>query len=430
MIMSQKKIILATLALFCGTGLAGIHARSKNELIYAFRNYDATRKTKMLLVGEIRSKTKVAEPHKVDSPYLNYDSRADQVTVKVANPEGVKVGQKLYVIDKNPYHSRYRNGLIVGEITVRSLIHTPYYGWVLNGEGNLLRVREGNFVARTLETEKLEKAFVVKKRGDLYRNRGLMDRAISSYSEALEADDSLPEAHTALAGIYFEMAQKNGYEDPVRAYSQYELAWKYRENFRFSADELLFYKNFLEVLRFRYEFKQSHAGRKVEAAHLLDRMRETAQEANQLAPDDTDVLISLFYVYFSHMDFNASGEDKTARDIYEKNLNKSMDTFKKLLKRPLSDPLYHKTAVLFLRDLGKGPVSAPGGIDEKRISELYGTESYALYRASRMIQADKNPLDMRSELIQYHLEKYFRYGASLGIDYDPVMISIRRQYNE
>ncbi|MDH5656523.1 MAG: hypothetical protein OEZ34_11475, partial [Spirochaetia bacterium] len=161
-----------------------ILSAESSEIVYAFRNYKSSRSEKTILVGEITSKTKLpVSPG--SSPYKGYDARIDQVTVKVKDRKGIKIGQKLYVVDKNPHHSQYRNALITGEIEVKSLFHSPFYGWVLTGTGILLRIRKGNFVVRTLESENLEYAYTLKKKGDHYVARGDTDRAIASYLQAV-----------------------------------------------------------------------------------------------------------------------------------------------------------------------------------------------------------------------------------------------------
>lgn len=407
------------------------HGQPRSDLIYAFRSYDATRKTQMILVGEIRSKTKVAEPHNIASPYLDYDNRLDQVTVKVKNPEGVKPGQKLYVIEKNPFHSQYRNGLIVGEITVKSMTHNPFYGWLLTGQGNLLRVRKGNFVARTLETEQLQRAFVLKKKGDLYRNRGDVDRSIAHYSEALEADSSLPEAHAALGEIYLRMAKERGDEDPIRAQSEFELAWKHRENFRFDVDEEEFYRNFMRTLQYRYDLMRTTVSTSMNLFRLLDRSIEVGEEyVTSEGTENTEILTLLFCAHFNRMSYYSGLQDSRSRDEYEKSADKAIDILESLLKRPISDPDFHRCAALYYDNQGGGPVTPPGGIDVEMIKKMYRLEVYSLYRVSRMIEPRQAPREMLLEMIRYHVEKYFRYGSAIGIDFDPEMQALKRRINE
>ena len=210
----KRTLLPLSLSILFMLPLAG---RDRKELVFAFRNYKGSRPIRMMLVGEIRSKIKVAEVFDTNSPFLGVDMRLDQVTVKVLNRQGLKIGQKLYIIDKDPYHKQYRNGLIVGEITVSSIFNNPVYGWSLTGTGILLRVREGQFVARTLETENLDRAYVLKRQGDHHRNRGDIRSAIASYQSALDADQGLPEAHASLGRVYYELALENGRELPIRA---------------------------------------------------------------------------------------------------------------------------------------------------------------------------------------------------------------------
>ena len=267
---ARGRRLFAALLLLIGLGQGpltnALHAE-RNEIIYAFRNFKTEPPTRMILVGEIQSKTKVATVETIESPFPGYDIREDQVTVKVQNRRGLKVGQKLYVIDKDPFHSQYRNGLVVGEIHVASILYNPFYGWVVTGTGILLRVREGQFVARTLDTENLERAYSLKKRGDHYANRGNFEKAISSYNEALVADSTLPEANAAMGDMFFGMALDSGRELPVRALSEYDRAWQNRVNFRYDYEKFHSYKKFMDALYYTYRLRRLEATRAPAAIH-------------------------------------------------------------------------------------------------------------------------------------------------------------------
>ena len=248
---SRAQRVILSLAAIILLWNVPVEARERTEIVYAFRNYERAQPIKMILVGEIKSKIKAAQSYDRQSPYQNYDVRKDQVTVRVMNREGLRVGQKLYVVEKNPHHKKYRNAMVVAEITVTSILNNPFYGWVITGQGNLLRVREGQFVARTLESENLDKARIIKKKGDMYMDRGEPERAIAAYQDALRADKNLPEAHAALGELYLKEASRTG-EYPVRAISAFERAWENREYFYYQSDTFSFLLHYMEALYSAY----------------------------------------------------------------------------------------------------------------------------------------------------------------------------------
>ncbi|MBI3396476.1 MAG: tetratricopeptide repeat protein, partial [Spirochaetia bacterium] len=285
----RVRVLTLGLAVFAVAAPAQLSALEHPDLIYAFTNYKRPEPMKMILVGEIRSKTKAPEVHEKESPVKGYDTRSDIVTIKVANREGLKPGQKLYVIEKNPFHRQHRDGLIVGEITVSSIFFSPFYGWALTGKGILLRVREGHFVARTLESENLERAFVLKRKGDHYHGTGDTEKAIQAYSDAIAADPMLPDAHAALGSLYFDQGRERG-EYPVRALAEYEQAWKSRANFRYRLEEHRYYLDFMTALYGAYSVRRFEKGREANLVQLIDRIIEVGKAARDLSADSDTLL--------------------------------------------------------------------------------------------------------------------------------------------
>lgn len=290
-------------------------ARDRTEIVYAFRNYERARPIKMILVGEIKSKIKAAQGYDRQSPYQNYDVRQDQVTVRVINREGLRVGQKLYVVEKNPHHKKYRNGMIVAEIEVASILNNPFYGWVITGQGNLLRVREGQFVARTLESENLEKARVIKKRGDMYMDRGEMDRAIAAYQDALKADRNLPEAHAALGSLYLEEAKKTG-EYPVRALSAFHRAWENREHFYNRSEVFEFSLAYMEALYLAYRQDRYTESSGSRALQNLQRLDEAGEACAKLT-DHPDCSLHRVRATYYLMEYYSSQSSVDQRRMYD-----------------------------------------------------------------------------------------------------------------
>lgn len=396
------------------------YAREKSEVIYAFRNYSAASPQKMLLVGEIKSKTKEARAYEKDSPYQMYDTRLDQVTVRVVNRSGLKVGQKLYIIDKNPHHKKFRNGLIVGEIEVDAILNNPFYGWVLTGKGILLRVREGQFVARTLQTENLDNARLLKKRADRSRSQGRTEEAIQRYQKALAQDNALPEAHAALGALFLEEAEKTG-ELPVRAASELDLAFKYRNNFEYKSDRFDFYKDYMQAHYSVYRQQKHTLARGSNMNIHINKIIRAADECVQMTthPDCRLHRVRAYYEAMEYYSPQTTAEDrknydeyreKTAADLKWLNDNlygfdrftASMRNFRnaelKAADTGLSAGEYHRTGALFYHELlGELPKN---GMETKQ-KEL-------------------------TDLVQYHLDQFSRYYPQKN---DPEIEVVREALN-
>ena len=399
-----------------------------SEIIYAFRNYRGDRPQKMILVGEIRSKIKMATSLQVDSPYRGYDARADQITVKVQDRSGIKIGQTLYVIDKNSHHQKYRNGLVVGEITVKSLFHSPFYGWVLTGQGILLRVREGNFVARTLESENLEKAFAMKKKGDFHVSRGEFEKAVTSYMKAIESDRSLPEAHAALGSIYMEEAGASRYL-PIKAIAEFQEAYRYRNNFRYDYDRFQFCNDYMDALNLAYSLRMMEDSREADTSRMLDRIQDLGQIALEINPDHPDIYFHLFRAHYYLMNAHSLRSSPDERKKYDSEAANSLKYLKRLTGGPISDPQIHRIAVLYYYRIYRDLKREGGGGMKSSISEIYSSPVYSLFRASRQIPSSSEEKIQVENMIQYHLEHYFRY-----LDYgknksDPAMEKIQKEFS-
>ena len=394
--------------------------RNQKQIIYAFRNYTRPSPTKMILVGEIRSKIKVAKAQDVKSPYLGYDTRLDQVTVNVVNRTGLKAGQKLYVIDKNPYHKKFRNGLIVGEIKVRAILYNSFYGWVLTGTGILLRVREGMFVARTLDSEKLEAAYETKKRGDYHYNRGDTERAITAYHDALEADQGLPEAHAALGRLYLDLARRQKDENPVRALGEFERAWRSRNNFRYKYDKFRFYLDYMETLFFSYQQRRLDTGglnNRDEFMGILERIIMVGKEARLLKPRGAAVLLHLGRAEFLRMRLFA-GLNRTGGE-QERARKQAGMYFIELFKRTVIGEEAHRVAFLYYFDL-YGEITHDPKVENTKLQFFAPMFRYSndfkRWEDIRFGNTGQGADRLRRMLI-YHARQYFRY-LQPGKDYD------------
>ena len=249
--------------------------------VYAFRNFRLAKPEKMVLVGEIQSKTK--EPSlNVKKTLDEYDTRPDRITVKIFNRKGLRPGQKLYIIDKKPHHELFRDGHIVGEAEVISIYYSSFYGsWALSARGRLLRIRKGQFAARSQDTENLELAYEGKRRGDHYASLGKYEKAIASYRQALSGDIKLPEAHAGLAQVYFQNSKEQSKIESIaiEALHSCEQAWHHRRNFHYRHEELAFYHSYIKILEDSHRLHSRKASRKPGNLKYLERIIEAAQAA-------------------------------------------------------------------------------------------------------------------------------------------------------
>lgn len=413
----NRRAILALCAVLL-VGVVPLSAEQK-ELVYAFRSYESIRPEKMILVGEIRSKTKAPEPYKTDTPFINYDTRLDSVTVKIMNREGIKVGQRLYVIEKDPFHSQYRHALVVGEITVRSILHNPFYGWVLTGYGNLLRVKKGNFVARTLETENLESAFQLKKRGDHYRERGEFEKAMASYNQALDSDGTLPEAHASLGEIYLHLNETENQADPVRAISEFTLAYKYRENFRYKDERYEFYVNYIKTLLIRYDLFKNSATPGMNLDNTLQTAMDLAIEAEDVVKGVGEHTILEMQALIRRMERNRATGVASADRQFDSDTKRFNTILLSYLKNPDSRVAFHEAVLSYYKILKKR-YSGRSIIEiESIVDQLYNSRVYSLDRGTRMATASDDAASRLNEMIEYHRIRYLRYAPYGSKPVDP-----------
>lgn len=109
---------------------------SSDRLAFAFRSQASLDPLRMIVVGEVVGIEK-ASYYEVDtlSQELEVDTRPDTVTIKVADPKGIRVGQTLYLLEKNQDHKTFRDGNIVGMITVKSVYQTTFLDGKFAGKG-------------------------------------------------------------------------------------------------------------------------------------------------------------------------------------------------------------------------------------------------------------------------------------------------------
>ncbi|MFN3605255.1 MAG: tetratricopeptide repeat protein [Leptonema sp. (in: bacteria)] len=294
-----------------------LNSKDQTIYIYAFESYKSVYPKKTILVGEIKSKVKVAEILDKQSPIKEYDTRKDQVTVKVINKKGLKVGQNLYVVHKDPHHEKFKNAYIVGEITVNSILNHPFYGLVLTGTGNLLRVREGLFVVRTLDSENIEAAYLLKRKADNYFFDGEYEKAIQEYQKAIQKDSALVEAYFALGKLYWTLYNKGNQSiDLLNSLQQFRIAWKHKDLFRYNLEyfEYLNYY-FSSLLEYFLQEKYKKPKESVILQSLIE-LKNISEECEKISNSIECKMaksISLYYL----MNFYSGETNKEERSKYD-----------------------------------------------------------------------------------------------------------------
>ena len=264
--MQTMKKLTILLILFVSYSVFSVSREDK--IVYAFRDTGTGNNSKMIVIGETVSIDKASmidDNTKIDKDLMQIgvDLRPDMLTVKVLHNPGIRVGQTLYLIEKNPDHISYKDGNVVGQIKVVSIFNTSFFGQQLRGEG-YLRLIESKVmtVAMPIESESLEDAIVLKKQGDYFVAKGDVANAISFYKRAIKMDKNYPEPHYALGKIHTTSGE--GY---VSAGYEYKIAWNNRDKF-------------------------------VDQHENLDTCLEVSKEALRMSPYNYDTFYSVSYSYF------------------------------------------------------------------------------------------------------------------------------------
>ncbi|HRG47682.1 MAG TPA: tetratricopeptide repeat protein [Leptospiraceae bacterium] len=268
----------------------------EDKIVYAFRDTGTGNYSKMVVIGETVSIDKASmidDNTKIDKDLMQIgvDLRPDMLTVKVLHNPGIRVGQTLYLIEKNPDHISYKDGNVVGQIKVVSIFNTSFFGQQLRGEG-YLRLIENKVmtVAMPIESESLEDAIVLKKQGDYFVAKGDVANAISFYKRSIKMDKNYPEPHYALGKIHTTSGE--GY---VSAGYEYKIAWNNRDKFVDQHEKHLFFQDYMKFLLNRFE---TEAYKNTNLTTDLDTCLEVSKEALRMSPSNYDTFYSVSYSYF------------------------------------------------------------------------------------------------------------------------------------
>ncbi|MCP5502920.1 MAG: tetratricopeptide repeat protein [Leptospiraceae bacterium] len=349
---------------------------SDEKIVYAFRSSTDLDHIRMRIIGETLSMEK-ASIFEAKPKYrmTKMDTRLDYVTVKILDNPGIRVGQTLYLIEKNPDHKAYRHGNIVGEIKVISIYNTTFFGQRLRGEGHLRLIESKQMtVAMPMESEKLKDAIVVKKQGDYFANQGMIPEAILSYRKSIRLDSYYPDVHYALGRLHM----KKGGEGYVSAGFEFLQAWKNRDKFSVDNEKFEFYVDYIKYLNYR--FKLEYLGRDSSIKPLKKAIR-VFQEAKQIHPKDYELILAVaesYYLLFENS-LNSKQEEKK-RDL--EYAEKAEEYINNCLNVRSNDYRLQRIAALYYYQLWRDPNSRALKGDSDR-------EREALYREKTRLHANQ-----------------------------------------
>jgi len=358
---TMKKITLLLLQLFSISLLA---VSREDKIVYAFRDTGTGNYSKMVIIGETVSidKASMIDNNKIDKDLMEIgvDLRPDMLTVKVLHNPGIRVGQTLYLLEKNPDHISYKDGNIVGQVKVVSIFNTSFFGQQLRGEGYLRLIdNKVMTVAMPLESESLEDAIVYKKQGDYFVAKGDIANAISYYKKSIKMDKNYPESHYALAKLHTTSGE--GY---VSAGYEYKITWNNRDKFLDLHEKHQFFLDYMKYLLVRFEME---VYKNTNITTDLETCIEVSKEALKMDPQNYDTFYSVSYAYFLYYLRNrdiqplADSDEKLAaekvliRNKKAEYFDKSQDYLEKALKIRHQDYKIQLLAILLyfekLKDL-------------------------------------------------------------------------------
>lgn len=371
---------IRSLVFFCLLGFFSFESFSvskREDSIYSFWDGAKQISTKMKVVGETVSIEKASVfDTKADSS-LNVDTRPDVVTVKVQFNPGIRIGQILYLVEKDPDHKALRDGNIVGQFEVKSIFHTTFFGLQLRGEGYMRLIEDRTmFVAMPQEMENLEEAIVKKREGDHYFAIGDKPNSIKAYKKAISIDSIYPEAHFALGKLHMQ-----GGEGYISAGFEYKIAYKNREKFRDQHEKYLFYIQYMKYLIFKHKLE------KKKSLIELDLCYEIEKLAGQIVLNDFDLLSLSAEVNFLYYRFlESTPQSPETRSAI-------------LIKMQKTEELLEKAEKIRKEDSNL-----------QRLFVLYSYDKLKSVKGKLLLTYDmKKEGDLLKDAIQRHAQSYFVY---------------------
>lgn len=239
--------------------------------IHAYRDYSDPQMQKMTLLGQITSRGHSLGGRK---RVLDYDTREMTITARLYDDTDIRRGDTIYIIDKNPDHRRYHNGLIIAQGEVFSIFETGFQGKMLKAKGSFSMVKKGFFIARPDRTEERSGAWVYYRKGDRYMSTGQIDEAFRYYRKSLQLDPDRPETLMKLAALYHRTGRS------IEEGTYLKQAWDKLSRFTDANDVLELSGRYL-----RYRLSEIDNSAETESerlAQLLDLLQQTRQYKKRL----------------------------------------------------------------------------------------------------------------------------------------------------
>ncbi len=202
------------------TAASSNSAAAKTYELHAFRDYSSGEMQKMELIGQVVSRSHMLTGNR--PRMLDYDTREMILSASLYGEVDVRIGDTVYVIQKDPDHERYRNGLVVAEAKVYSVFKTEFQGWMIKASGNLSMVKKGHYIARIDFGSRRALALEYLKKGEKYHVLHDYKNAFFWYKKSLAIDDGRPETYLNLA----KLTREQGLHEQSNAYIK--SAWQKR----------------------------------------------------------------------------------------------------------------------------------------------------------------------------------------------------------
>jgi len=340
----MRILLRIILLLICLSASFAISAQSvEDELVFAFRKYTGTEAQRMIVVGEVVSIEKAELLESKSTSLLGLDTRPDNVVVKILNPHGLRVGQTLYLVEKHPDHRQFRNGNIVGEIKVRSIFDTTFFGKQLRGVGFTRMIENRPMtVVRPLITERTEEALDLKRKADALVYQDNDAEAMKFYKKAIALDPKLPDPHFALGLMYKKESNKWN----VSSLGEFALAWKYRDSFSDTREKFNFYQNYLALIRENVDIGITNPKIK---SDMLKRGIEIVKDSESIYGKRFESSVAkAWFAYKTYL--NTDIKDISKNLLWENSISalQESDSYAK------NSLLYHQTAILIYSEYLNG----------------------------------------------------------------------------
>ncbi len=196
---------------------------AKVTKVHVFNHYRGSNLQHMEIIGRVISQGRIMNRNY--KKILNYDTREKIITARIDRKESVRLGDKIYVIKKEPNHKQYKDGYIIAEGEVYSLFKTEFQGWLMKARGFFSHVVPGYYIAVDIDKELRNQAYVLLRKGDRSFFLKNYAEALSFYEKSLESDPSKPETYLKLASLSKQLGLNTKTSNYIRE------AWQRLRNF-------------------------------------------------------------------------------------------------------------------------------------------------------------------------------------------------------